>query len=625
MPSISQKTAMEQKPLEEQLKAIPSQPGVYIFRDTQGDILYVGKAASLRHRIRSYFGSPWSLQAKIQKMVSKMADFEFIITHSEQEALILENNLIKRHKPRYNSRLKDDKNYPYLKIDLKEDFPLVYITRRQNPDGARYFGPFASAGSVRKTLDLLKRLFPYRSCTKAIKGDDPRPCLDYYIHRCVGPCIGAVTKEQYREVIEQVISFLEGKHEAVVKDLRQKMEKAAERMEFERAAILRDQIRAIERVTQEQKAVSTRLEDEDVVAMAREKDDAWVEAFFIRQGKLIGRDHFLMEGVQDEEPAQIMASFVKQFYDSASYIPPQILLQHTPEDTTTIRNWLESKRGKRVYLRAPRHGEKKRLVDMVAQNASQGLAQLMVREHATTDAITSALEELKEQLNLPSVPHRVECYDISSIHGTSAVGSMVVFEDGRPKPAHYRRFKIKDVKGIDDYAMMQEVLRRRFKRATASAGNGQKPREASTEPWVILPDLVLIDGGKGHLSAALQVMLQIGLASVPIASIAKENEEVFRPESQEAIILQKSSQALYLLQRIRDEAHRFAISYHQKIRSRKSWGSAMDSVPGIGPKRKRALLRRFGSVQAIKEASLEEVSAVPGMTRALAEKVKEYL
>ncbi|MBI2847278.1 MAG: excinuclease ABC subunit UvrC [Chloroflexi bacterium] len=616
---------MEQKPLEEQLKAIPSQPGVYIFRDTQGDILYVGKAASLRHRIRSYFGSPWSLQAKIQKMVSKMADFEFIITHSEQEALILENNLIKRHKPRYNSRLKDDKNYPYLKIDLKEDFPLVYITRRQNPDGARYFGPFASAGSVRKTLDLLKRLFPYRSCTKAIKGDDPRPCLDYYIHRCVGPCIGAVTKEQYREVIEQVISFLEGKHEAVVKDLRQKMEKAAERMEFERAAILRDQIRAIERVTQEQKAVSTRLEDEDVVAMAREKDDAWVEAFFIRQGKLIGRDHFLMEGVQDEEPAQIMASFVKQFYDSASYIPPQILLQHTPEDTTTIRNWLESKRGKRVYLRAPRHGEKKRLVDMVAQNASQGLAQLMVREHATTDAITSALEELKEQLNLPSVPHRVECYDISSIHGTSAVGSMVVFEDGRPKPAHYRRFKIKDVKGIDDYAMMQEVLRRRFKRATASAGNGQKPREASTEPWVILPDLVLIDGGKGHLSAALQVMLQIGLASVPIASIAKENEEVFRPESQEAIILQKSSQALYLLQRIRDEAHRFAISYHQKIRSRKSWGSAMDSVPGIGPKRKRALLRRFGSVQAIKEASLEEVSAVPGMTRALAEKVKEYL
>ncbi len=607
---------MEKMRFEERLNALPPKPGVYLFRDASGNVLYVGKGANLHSRVRSYFPTPYSLSPKLQKMVARVSDFEFLVTDSEQEALILECNLIKRHRPRYNVRLKDDKTYPYLKINLQEEWPRVYITRRVERDGSRYFGPFASAGSVRKTLDLVKKLFPFRSCRKAITGTDRRPCLEYDIYRCVGPCIGAVTREEYKEIINQVIMFLEGKQETVVRELERKMDEASQRLEFERAAVLRDQIHAVERTTERQKISSAARGDEDIIALAQNKDHAYVEVFFIRNGKLIERDHFIVQGAQDEAPSQIMTSFLNQFYDSATFIPPLILLQHPPYDLPIIKRLLESKRRGKVALYVPQRGEKKRLVDMVAENAHQGLEQMMIKRLADPDTTAAALEELKRELHLPQAPKRMECYDISDIRGTAAAGSMVVFEEGQPRPAHYRRFRIRTVEGADDYAMIQEVLRRRFKRAGDFKGESA---------WAIVPDLVLIDGGRGHLNAALDAMKEMGVDFIPVAALAKEREELFRPEIAETIVLPHTSPALYLVQRIRDEAHRFALGYHQRVRRAEYTTSALDNVPGIGPKRKRALLKKFGSIKAIKEASLDEVAAVLGMTRSLAQRVKEYL
>ena len=615
--------------LSEQLKATPTQPGVYLLKDAQGEVLYVGKASSLRHRLQSYFGSPANMETKIRHLVSRVRDFEFIVTESEAEALILENTFIKSRRPRYNSRLKDDKTYPYLKIGLNEEFPQVYITRRVTNDGARYFGPYASAGSVRKTMDLLKKLFPYRSCTREITGNDPRPCLEHFINRCVAPCISAATKEEYRKVIDQVVMFMEGRTEPVVKDLRDKMESAADALEFERVSLLRDQLRAIERVTEGQKVVSLAEEDQDVIALARGRDEAWVEVFFVRRGKLIGREHFIMGGVQDDEPTRVLSDFVKQYYDSVPQVPPRLLLQYPLEDGDLIRQWLEQKRGKKVELRVPERGEKRRLVEMVAENASQGFEQLKVKWLSDTDTLESAMEEIQERLNLPRMPRRMECYDISNIQGNTPVGSMVVFEDGQAKSSHYRRFQIKTVEGIDDYAMMQEMLRRRFQRlGRARTTDEESPSEDGRkqgQTWGIIPDLVLIDGGKGHLNAVVEVFLELGIDNVPLASLAKQQEEIFVRDTPESIMLPRGSPALFLVQRLRDEAHRFAVTYHQKSRTKKGMQSAMDLVPGIGPKRRRMLLRRFGSVKGVKEASLEELAAVPGMTSTLAEKVKEFL
>lgn len=617
---------MEAQDYQERLKALPTKPGVYLMKDAVGNVLYVGKAANLRNRVRSYFGAPSGQIFKLQRMLSRVSDFEYIVTDSEQEAIILECTLIKKHRPHYNVRLRDDKSYPYLKITLDEEWPRIFLTRRFDPNRARYFGPFANAGSVRKTLDLLKRLFPYCSRFQGPTRKQARPCLDYYLHRCLGACAGLVTKEEYRQVIDQAILFLEGRQEEVLRRLRQQMAEAAEHLQFERAAILRDQIQAVEQVVQEQKVVSTALTDEDVIAFARERDQAWVEVFFVRDGKVVGRDHFELEGTRDEEPGQIVGSFVKQFYGATPYIPPRILLQEPVEDSAAIEPWLRSRRGSRVHLLVPRRGEKRRLVELVAQNAQEGLAQLKIR-WASEAARASVLLELKEQLGLPRLPQRVECYDISDIRGTSAVGSMVVFENGQPKPAHYRRFRIKTVTEIDDYAMIREVLRRRFQRALAPTAETTtpKPGVGVASSWAILPDLVLIDGGRGHLSTALEVVRELKIDSLSLASLAKEKEEVFLPERAEPLVLPRHSPALYLLQRIRDEAHRFALAYHLKVRSHRSLESAMDKVPSIGPKRKRALLKRFGSLKAIKEANLDDIAAVVGMTRQLAERVKEYL
>jgi len=520
--------------------------------------------------------------------------------------------------PRYNVRLKDDKTFPYLKIDLDDDWPTVQITRRLEQNGGRYFGPFASAKSIRQTLKMIKGLFPFRSCSQAITGIDSRPCLEYHIGHCLGPCIGVVSKKEYAEVIKQVILFLEGKQERVVNELRRRMEKAAQVLDFERAARFRDQIQAVEKVIEGQRIATTVRGEQDVIAFAEDKDQAYVQVFFIRGGKLIGRESFVLQGTRSEESQQVMTSFIKQFYDSTSNIPPVLLLQYPVEDKTVIEDWLQSKRGAKVHIQVPCRGNKKQLVEIVAENARQGLEQLKIKQLAAPTILATVLSEIERELHLPHLPSRIEGYDISNIQGTAAVGSMVVFDGGKPKPSHYRRFRIKTVSGADDYAMLQEVLKRRFKRS--ATGDASSPNG-----WAILPDLVLIDGGKGQLNAAKAVMRESRVDFVPVASLAKEKEEIFIPQRAEPVILPRSSPGLQLLQRLRDEAHRFALGYHQKIHKKATFASALDSIPGIGPKRKRNLLKQFGSVRAIQEASVDELAATAGMSQSLAKKVKEYL
>ena len=483
---------------------------------------------------------------------------------------------------------------------------------------------------MRKTLALLKKLFPYRSCTKTITGNDDRACLDYYIHRCAGPCIGEVDKGQYHEIIDQVALFLEGRTEQVVRGIRSRMEESSENLEFERAAVLRDQIIAIEKVHEGQKVLHLTNENVDVIALAQRNRDAWVEVFFIRQGKLIGRENFLMHRADGDEPAEVLAAFVKQFYSANPYVPRTVLLQYLPDDLKAIEGWLRTKRQGAVYLRVPQRGEKKKLVDMVAQNAAQGLEQLTIRRIHESTNNAQATEELQEALSLPRPPTRIECYDISNIQGTNAVGSMVVFENGRPKSSDYRRFQIKKVAGIDDYSMMREVLTRRFKRLSDARkkereGGGNSTNGASANSWGVIPDLVIIDGGKGHLGAALQVFLELGIDDIPLCSLAKENEELFVPYEKDPIVLPRSSQGLFLVQRARDEAHRFAITFHRQRRSKASVKSTLDLVPGVGPKRKKMLIRRFGSVKNIREASLEDVASVPGMTLTVARAIKDHI
>ena len=603
--------------IEEQLNGLPDSPGVYLFRDAEGIILYVGKAASLRHRVRSYFGAGQKLSPKLLKMVSRVADIDFYVTSSEQEALILELNLIKRHHPRYNVRLKDDKSFPYLRVNVKEEWPRVHITRRLEEDGSRYFGPFASAKSVRRTLKVLKGIFPFRYCAKTITGTDSRACLEYYIGRCLGPCIGAVSRKEYSGVIKEVIMFLEGKQDKVIRNLRGKMDRAAEALDFEKAALYRDQVQAMDKVVEGQRIAAAVSGEQDVIAFSQDGDQAYVQVFFIRNSKLTGRESFVMQGTQQEEPRQIITGFIKQFYGSSPNIPPRLLLQYPVEDTAVLKGWLQGRRGGRVDIQVPRRGSRKQLVDIVAENARQGLEQLKIRQLATPKELQAAIDEIEKELHLPQPPLRMEAYDISDIQGKAAVGSMVVFEKGKSKPAHYRRFRIKTVAGANDYAMLEEVLRRRFKRL------GEEKSVPDT--WAIVPDLVLIDGGKGQLNAALSALGELGVTSVPVASLAKENEEIYVPQKAKPIVLPRRSPGLKLLQRLRDEAHRFALGYYHNVHRRESFTSAFDSLTGIGPKRRRALLKKFGSVQAVREASVEEMAATNGMTEKLARTVKESL
>ena len=602
--------------LEQQLEALPARPGVYLFKDASGSILYVGKASSLRHRVASYFGAARDLAPKTLRMMERVADLDCYVTDSEQEAILLECILIKKHRPHYNIRLKDDKTYPYLKLTVNEDWPRAHLTRRVAKDGARYFGPFASAGSVHTTIALIDKLFRLRSCRRAIAGDERRPCLEYHINRCSGPCIGAVSLEEYRVAVDQAVLFLEGRLEAILRGLRAGMARAAESQEYEKAALIRDQIKAVEAVVEKQKITSA---DGDIDAMAfvQEGDQAFALVYLVRQGRLVGRESFTLTGTRDEEPSQIMTSFVQQFYSTAEPIPRRILLQHSLREMPVIQQWLEDKRGKKVELRVPSRGAGKALVDMVADNARESLGQSKIRSVADPGVLTAALQELHEVLYLPGLPRRIECYDISNIQGASAVGSMVVFEGGLPRKSEYRRFQIKTVAGADDYAMIQEVLRRRFKRASTEDRGGNA--------WAALPDLVLIDGGRGQLNAALQAMEESGVASIPCASIAKEEEAVFLPQLGEPLRLSRESPALRLLQRARDEAHRFAVGYYRKVHRKRAFVSSLDGIPGLGAKRKRALIGRFGSVGGIRRATVEELKSVKGMTGAVAKRVKDNL
>jgi excinuclease ABC subunit C len=602
--------------IEEQLKRLPHRPGVYLMRDAARTILYVGKASDLHKRVRSYFQTPHKLTRKTQRLVSRIADIDFYVASSEQEALIMELNFIKQYHPRYNVSLKDDKTFPYLKIDLNETWPRVYITRRFEQDGGRYFGPFSSGRSVRQTLHVLQRIFPLRICSKTITGRSARPCLEYHLGHCLAPCTGAVSREEYDHVIKDVTLFLEGKQEKVVRELKARMDRTAASMDYERAALLRDQIQAIHEVIEGEKVAAIIRGEEDIIAFIPNGDQAYVQVLFVRGNKLTGRESFLLQGTRQEEPTQIMTSFVKQYYSSCPQIPPLLLLQYPLDDKLVIRDWLKSRRGGAVAIQVPRRGVKKQLVDIAAENARQGLEQLKIKELTATKSLDDALLEIEKELKLAGSPQRLEAYDISNIQGSSAVGSMVVFEEGKPKPAHYRRFKIKTVQGANDYAMLREVLQRRFKHVA------QKSSEADT--WAIMPDLILIDGGKGQLNAALTALKEAGI-EVPVIGLAKENEEIFLPRQKNPVILPRSSPGLQLLQRLRDEAHRFAISYFSNVHRRRAFTSALDAVPGIGPRRKSVLIRQFGSVQGIREASVEELAAATGMTREQVNRIKEYL
>ncbi|MHB8170254.1 MAG: excinuclease ABC subunit UvrC [Thermincolia bacterium] len=605
--------------LENKLKLLPDKPGVYLMKDAQGQIIYVGKARYLKNRVRSYFQSTKNMLPKVQVLVSHIEDMEYIITDSEVESLILECNLIKKHRPKYNIRLRDDKTYPYLKVTINEDYPRVVITRTVKKDGARYFGPFTNGGAVNETLKLLKKVFPLRTCKRSELPSQGRSCLNFHIKRCLAPCIGQVERESYLAMIKDIILFLEGRQEDLAVKLKAKMEEAAENLEFEKAAELRDQLQAIEKVVEKQKMVSTDMEDQDVIAMARGFDEALIQIFYVRGGKLMGSDHHLLQGTDEMSRAEVTTAFVKQFYAQVDYVPREILVSEEVEEHEVIEEWLKEKKGARVYVKTPRRGDKLKLVEMAGANALQTLEQYNAELERKQAMTSGAVAELQQYLGLEKLPTRIECYDISNIQGAETVASMVVFEAGEPKNSDYRRFKIKTVEGPNDFASMQEVIGRRFKRQLSATSYSQ-PATSFTQ----LPDLVIIDGGKGQLNAARAVMKELGFAHIPTYGLAKEFEHLFREGNPEPIILPRNSKALYLVQRIRDEAHRFAITYHRKLRDKRNLKSVLEDIPGVGSKRKQALLKHFGSLAKIKKASLEELAGAPGMNKAVAQEIWEF-
>ncbi len=680
MPPSSRSFPPERAPgFDERIRALPHEPGVYIMRDRAKQIIYIGKAKYLDNRVPTYFRSLKGQHPKVWRMVERVHDFEYILTTTELEALILESQLIKKNQPQYNIRLKDDKMYPFIKVTVQDEWPRVIPTRRVLKDGARYFGPYRGLGIVYKTIEMLDRVFPFRTCDKEITGKDKRPCTEYFIHRCLGPCASLADKAAYDHAISQVVLFLDGKQDAVVKMLTKQMEGASENLEFERAAVFRDRIRDLKEVSEQQMVFSTASTDQDVIAFARNDGEAVVQVFFIRGGKLLGREHYVLAGTEESEPSEIMSSFIEQFYQDAPTVPANLLLQHGINDAEVIESWLREKRGTKVAINVPRRGDKRDLVDMAARNATETMEQLRLSWLNDDQKATAALTELQKALGLSAWPLRMECYDVAHLQGTDTAGAMVVFEQGKPKKKEYRRFQIR-TSGNDDYASMKEMLSRRFKRtsaeraargradalARARAGERDEPAQGddyeaiariqeernndNVEPgnrgdidaqtadehspngttdwsgWAVLPDLVVIDGGKGQLSAAQEVMREIGLLDVPMIGLAKREEEVFLPDRSEPVILPKRSEALFLLQRIRDEAHRFSNSYNKKLGSKRAVRSKLDSVPGVGPKRKKALMLHFGgSLKAIREASIEDLMAVKGMDKATAAKLKENL
>lgn len=609
------------------LDNLPSRPGCYLMKDNEGKVIYVGKAINLRNRVRSYFHNSTRQGQKIYEMVKRICDLEWIIVDSELEALILENNLIKKHRPYFNVRLKDDKTYPYIRVHWGENFPTVTVTRRMVLDGSRYFGPYTSVWAVHQTLDVLRRLFPYLSCDRDITGQDTRACLYYDIKLCSAPCIGKINQVDYRQMIDDLCSFLDGRSEKIIKRLRMEMEKAAVNLKFEAAASIRDQIQAIEKVVERQKVVSHDFIDSDVLAMARSSDEACVQVFFIRGGKLVGRDYFLLEGTSESEDAQVLAEFMKRFYDQTPKVPSQVLLPQEVDEARIIQQWLINKQGgKKVEIIVPRRGKKKELIQLAAENAVETLNSLKAQWLTDTHRQEQALGELQQALSIDNPLNRIECYDISNTQGTAAVGSMVVFEQGVPKKSYYRRFNIRCVDGPDDFASMEEVLARRFSRWLSMQAALDEPGKKIDLAFSRLPDLLIVDGGKGQLGRAVAVLTQFNLDErVPVMGLAKQKEEIFLPNKLNPVLLPTRSQALYLVQRIRDEAHRFAITSHRDKRTKSGLVSRLESIPGIGPAKRKELLIRFNSIETIKNASIEELSAVKGITPELAVSIKTEL
>ncbi|MBS3782868.1 MAG: excinuclease ABC subunit UvrC [Anaerolineae bacterium] len=611
--------------IENQVESLPHRPGVYLMHDVDGDVIYVGKTVDLRNRVRSYFQASAQTNPKTRALVAEVDELEFIVTDSELEALILEANLIKKQRPRYNVRFKDDKRYPYVKVALADAYPKVTITRRIEQDGSRYFGPYTSSAAVHETLDLLRKSFPYLTCNREITGEDERPCLYYEIKRCLGPCIGAVSQSEYWAMIQGLVHFLEGRGEEVIADIQERMESAADSWDFEQAASLRDQLRAVQSVVRKQKVVSVAGADQDVIAFARQEDDACVQVFFIRGGKLLGREYFVLEGTREENDRQVMTAFLKQFYEEAAYVPPEVLLPEEVDEALIIERWLRQKRGDRVVLRVPHRGKKKELVKMAAENAAETLAALKVQWQADAHKQEQSLAELEEALELPRTPLRIECYDISTMQGSETTGSMVVFVQGVPRKSHYRRFTIRGVAGQDDYASMGEVLERRFRRWEI-AQSEEMLGTRDIKGWARLPDLLLVDGGKGQLAVAVEVLESFDLLeAVSVAALAKQREEIYLPGRSRPVVLPRRSQSLFLVQRVRDEAHRFAVRHHRGRRRRAGLSSQLENIPGVGPARRRALLKTFGSIEAIRGASVEEIEAIPRLPRSVAETIKRCL
>jgi len=597
------------------LDTLPLKPGCYIYKNSEGTIIYVGKAINLRNRVRSYFKKENRLDFKTRQLVKRICNIEWIVVGSELEALILEMNLIKRHRPQYNIRLKDDKRYPYIKVHLADNFPKVTITRLMVQDGSRYFGPYTSVWAVHQTLDLLRRIFPYLSCDRVITGSDARACLYFDIKLCTAPCIGAIDQPAYRQMISDLCEFLQGHTDPIVNRLRKEMASESKGLCFEKAAAIRDQIHAIEKVVEKQKVVSTDQVDSDVIAMARADGEACVQIFFIRSGKLIGREYFILEGTEDAKDSEVVSQFLKQFYVDAAFVPSQVLLPEEIEEHKIIEEWLNTRRGgKKVRINVPSGRQGKDLVQMATNNAVETLTALRSQWQADTNKQTEALTELQLAFNLNEPPNRIECFDISNTQGTNSVASMVVFEQGVPNKRLYRRFNIQAVSGPDDFASMEEALTRRFKRWLAAQEQSEVGKKKD-ESFARLPDLLIVDGGKGQLSRAIQVMDALGLTGMfGLAGLAKQQEELFFPGKSDSLVLPRHSQGLYLLQRIRDEAHRFAITAHRARRTKEGLASRLDKVKGIGPARRKALLKQFGSIENILAASDEALSAVPGIS-----------
>src|SRR5881394_2036925 len=594
--------------LEDQLRTLPTKPGVYLFRDGKGEVLYIGKAKSLRPRVRSYFQQSSDSRTSIQQLPERVEDIEVIVTQNEVEALHLEQNLVKRHRPPFNVRLRDDKSFPYIAVTVGDEYPRVMFTRERHRRGVVYFGPYANAKKVRETLDVLNRVFPYRPCEGPKPGRHSGiPCLDYHIERCLAPCVGYVSKEDYGDIIEQVIEFLSGEDRPIRRRLEREMKDAAAAERFEEAARYRNRLFAVQHLAERQAADKRAVGTIDVLGLAVEEDRATVQVFPLRDGKLIDRYSFHLENVAGQDRAALLETFCLEYYGSSPSVPPQIVVPRDAGDTSALEEFLSERRGSRVEVRAAERGEKRRLQELAEQNARLALESESVQAEQTRLRRVEALEELREALNLESLPIRVECFDISNIQAAEPVGSMVVFQDAMPKKAHYRKFAVRGLDGQDDFAAMAQVIERRFARMRDVAD------EEYDEGFAAVPNLVVIDGGKGQLSAALAAMQRFDLPRVAVIALAKRAEEVFLPGRPDPVVLDRHSPGLQLLRRIRDEAHRFAVGFHRQRRDARARESIFDTLEGVGPARRRALLRHFGSVDAMLAATQEELEGVPGV------------